>query len=331
MGVKITGFGHYIPEARVTNTELAQRFGVSEEWIVQKTGIHERRYAGPEEATSDMIVHAARQCLAQANVAPGAVDCVLVATMTPDHYCPSTAAIVQQKLGTHNAWGFDLMAACSGFIYALQVAAALINAGTHQTVLVCAADKMSSIVDPADRKTVLIFADGAGACLLQHSLTENHLLNTLCRLNSTNYTDIITRVGGSQRPSTDKAVAVGDHYLRFMSRTIGVDDVQLLQEVIIEFMEKNSLSFDELSYIVPHQANKRMIELLADNLQLPISKFIINIEQLGNTSAAAVPIAVSQALQNGQLKGHETLLLASVGAGFTYAAGLLKLNLPTVL
>lgn len=327
MGVKITGFGHYIPEQRVTNAELSARFGVSEEWIVEKTGIMERCYAASTEATSDLIVPAARQCLAKAGVSPAAVECILVATMTPDQSCPSTAAIVQQQLGAANAWGFDLMAACSGFLYALQVGAALINAGTHRTVLVCAADKMSSIIDPQDRKTTLIFADGAGACLLQYSATENQVVDTICRLDSTCFADIVVPAGGSRLPITEKLVAEGEQYLRFVSRTISTDAVRLLRQVMLDFLGKHGLTFADLDFIIPHQANKRMLEALATDLGLPIEKFIINIEHLGNTSAATIPVAISQALQNGQLHGQETLLLASVGAGYTYAASLIHLNL----
>lgn len=325
MGVAVTGWGHFIPEHRVTNAELAVRFGITEEWILSRTGIEERRYFN-EGATSDMIVRAAKVCLLQAGIASSEVDCIIVATMTPDYLCPSTAAVVQNKIGADNAYGFDLMAACSGYLYAMQVAAALINSGTHKTVLVCAADKFSSIIDPQDRKTVLVFADGAGVCLLQQSDTLNHVGRSICRLDGSRHQDILMAAGGSQCPATALLVAEGSHFLRFRSKSISTDAVSLLSQVIREFLDKNDLSFDDVDYVVPHQANKRMIEALAAEFGLPIEKFIINIERVGNTSAATIPIAISQALENGQLRGNEKLLLASVGAGYTYAASLLDLT-----
>ena len=305
--------------------ELAVRFGVTEDWILSRTGIEERRYFN-EGATSDMIVQAAEVCLKQAGIAAFEIDCIIVATMTPDYLCPSTAAVVQNKLGADNAYGFDLMAACSGYLYAMQVAASLINSGTHKTVLVCAADKFSSIIDPQDRKTVLIFADGAGVCLLQQSDMLNHVGRSICRLDSSRHQDILMPTGGSQCPSTASLVAEGNHFLRFKSKSISTDAVSLLSQVIREFLDKNDLSFDDVDYLVPHQANKRMIEALASEFGLPIEKFIINIERVGNTSAATIPLAISQALETGKLRGDETLLLASVGAGYTYAASLLHLK-----
>ena len=324
MGVEIKGWGHFIPEHRVSNAELAARFATTEEWILTRTGIEERRYftQGP---TSDMIINAALPCLERANLSPEELDCVLVATMTPDYQCPSTAAIVHHKLGAHNAYGFDIMAACSGYIYALQIAAALINSGTHRNVLICAADKFSSIIDPDDRKTRFIFGDGAGVCLLQHSDTLNDVTDTICKMASGSHTDIVMKSGGSMEPATAEAVEKGDHYFRFFSKTIGTSGVGLFREVILELLDKHNLTFDDINYIVPHQANKRMIEQLAAALDLPASRFIINIEHIGNTSAATIPLAISQALQNGKLHRGQKVLLASVGAGYTYAAGLITL------
>lgn len=324
MGVEIKSWGHFIPDHRVTNAELAARFAITEEWILARTGIEERRYF-MEGPTSDMIIRAAVPCLEQANMTPGDLDCVLVATMTPDYHCPSTASIVHHKLGAHKAYGFDIMAACSGYIYALQVATALINAGTHNNVLICAADKFSSIIDYNDRKTRLIFGDGAGVCLLQHSSTVNQVTDTICKMDSTNHMDIVMKAGGSLEPSTAEAVEKGNHYFRFFSKSIGTSGVSLFKNIILELLGKHGLNFDDITYIVPHQANKRMIEQLADALGLPVSRFIINIEHIGNTSAATIPLAISQALQNGALRRGQKLLLTSVGAGYTYAASLITL------
>ncbi|MDO7886640.1 3-oxoacyl-ACP synthase III family protein [Hymenobacter cheonanensis] len=327
MGIAIIGFGHYLPARRVGNPELAERFGVSEDWILAKTGIRERRYAAADEATSDLAVAAARDCLARAGVAASELDCLLVATMTPDQPCPSTAALVQRQLGAVRAWGFDLMAACSGFLYALQVGAALIEAGTCRTVLVCAADKMSSIIDPLDRKTTLVLADGAGACLLQRSDTANHLLGMRCQLDSTCLTDIVAPAGGSRLPATPALVAAGAHYLRFVSRHIGPEVLRLFGQAIRELLADQRLTLAQVDCLVPHQANLRLLEALGDDLGLPANKLLANVADIGNTSAATIPLAISQALRSGRLRGHETLLLAAVGAGYTYAAGLIKLHL----
>lgn len=324
MGVEIIGWGHFIPQTSLTNSELAERFNVTTDWILERTGIEERKYYS-DGATSDMIVNAALSCLQQSKLSPAEIDCIIVATMTPDHYCPSTAAFVHQKLGTNNAWGFDIMAACSGFLYGLQLATSLIKSGSYKKILVCGADKFSSIVDPTDRKTTLIFADGAGVSILQNSSTDNNVIDTICKLDSSNHLDITMTVGGSKTPITFDNISQGKHYLRFENKNIFNNGIQLMQEVATEILQKHNMTFDDVDYIVPHQANKRMIEELAKILNLPIDKFIINVEQIGNTSAGTIPIAISEALQNGKLKGNEKLLLVSVGAGYTYSASLINL------
>lgn len=313
----------------VANADSALRFGITEESIVEKTGITERRYH-IEGGTSDMIVEAAINCLqspACRDVSPNDIDCVLVATMTPDYRCPSTASLVHEKLGTINASGFDIMATCSGFMYALQIATSFINSGAYKNILVCAADQFSSIIDPSDKRTVVIFGDGAGVSLLQYSDTRNDVIDTLCRLDSVNQMDVCQRIGGSNTPLTEKNISERKHFLRFESRGVAERGVELFDQVIMEILAKNKMSFKDVDYIVTHQANKRILEMLADKLRLPVEKFIINIETIGNTSAASIPIAISEALQSNKLKGNETLLLSSVGAGYTYAAGLIKLRI----
>jgi len=304
---------------------LSKRFNVTTEWILERTGIEERKYF-LDGATSDMIVNAALSCLQQTDLTPTDIDCIIVATMTPDHYCPSTATFVHQKLGTNNAWGFDIMAACSGYLYALQLATSLIKSNSYKTVLVCGADKMSSCIDPNDRKTVLVLADGAGVSLLQQSPTDNNVIDTICKLDSSNYTDITMTASGSKVPSTIENISQGKHYLRFESKTIFDMAISLMQRVTEEILDKNNLTFNDIDFIVPHQANKRIIETLAKKFSLPIEKFIINVEQIGNTSAATIPIAISEALKTGKLLGNEKLLLVSVGAGYTYSASLITMN-----
>lgn len=324
MGVVIKGFGHYIPESRLTNAEVALRFGVTEEWIMERTGIKERRYFN-EGATSDMIVYAAKDCLKKANVSAKNIDCIIVATLTPDYPCPSTASIVHQKIGAENAAGFDLVAACSGYVYALQMAASLINSGVYKNILVCAAERFSSVVNPEDRKTVVICADSAGVTLLQYSPANNHIIDTLCRLDSTYNMDVTIMIGGSKIPATIDNVTDDTKFMQFNNKRIFDNGVQLFGKAILELAERNHLSLDKVDYVVPHQANGKMIESLADFLKLPMEKFIVNIEHIGNAGAATIPVAISEALASGKLKGGEKLLLASIGAGFTYAAGLIQL------
>jgi 3-oxoacyl-[acyl-carrier-protein] synthase-3 len=326
MGVILKSFGHFIPGHTVTNAELAERYGLTQEWIVERTGIEERKYF-LDGATSDMVVMAALQCLSTTDVKPAEIDCIIIATMTPDYYCPSTAAIVHQKLATCNACGFDIMAACSGYLYGLQLGSALINAGTYKNILVCGADKMSSCIDPKDRKTVLVLADGAGVSLLQYAETRNDIIDVLCKLDSTHAMDVGIKNGGSYAPLTATNMAGDDYFLRFNNKGIFENGIRLMERAIIALFEKNKVDSGSIDFIVPHQANKRMIEVLAQRLSIPIEKFIINIEHIGNTSAGTIPIAISEALAQRKLKGNERLLLASVGAGFTYAAGLITLNL----
>lgn len=326
MGVKIKAFGHFVGDKILGNAELAERYGITEDWIIEKTGIEERRYF-TEGAVSDMIVKAALDCFSKTDIGVEEIDCIIVATMTPDYHCPSTAALVHKKLGTKNAWGFDIMAACSGYIYGLQLAAALIETKAYKTILVCGADKMSSCIDPTDRKTVLVLGDGAGVSVLQYSDTENNIQDTICRLDSTYAMDVNMLVGGSCKPLTNENIVEANHYLRFGSKLIFEHGVELMVKIIVEIIEKNRIEFEDIDYIVTHQSNKRMIEAVAERFGLPIEKFIINVEHIGNTSAGSVPIAISDALETSKLKGNERLLLVAIGAGFTYGASLLNLNM----
>jgi 3-oxoacyl-[acyl-carrier-protein] synthase-3 len=326
MGVAIKSFGHYISNHSITNAELAERLGISEKWILEKTGIHERQYF-TEGATSDMIVHAANSCIQKAGISAAEIDCVIVATMTPDHHCPSTASIVAQKLETRNAWGFDVVAACTGYLYGMQVARALITSKSCKTVLLCGADMFSTVINPLDRRTVLLFADGAGATLLQHSKNRNDIDEILCSMDTTYNMDISIPVGGSKTPLTESTISDNNHFVKFEDKRIYENGVALFERAISDLIGKTNCSLDAIDFIVPHQANKRMIESVATKFGLPISKFIISIEHTGNTGAATIPITVSQALESGKLKGNERLLLVSVGAGFTCAAGVINLNL----
>jgi len=321
MGVFFKSFGHYIPETGITNKQLAERFNISEEWILERTGIEERKYF-LNGATSDMIVAAALNCLNNAEVSASNIDCIIVATMTPDYHCPSTAAIVQKKLGINHNFSLDIMAACSGYVYALQLADALIASGKYCNILVAGADKMSAIIDKNDRKTALIFADGAGCALVSHHDTENNIIDIICAVDSTLSDIVIIPNGGSVSPIHQPVFEEQNHFLRFTSKGVYESGIQLLQKAINAVTEKSKITIKDIDLIIPHQANKRMIEELARRMDVPIDKFFINVESIGNTSAATIPIALSQASEQKKLKGK--ILLISVGAGFTYASAIIQ-------
>ncbi len=320
MSTRFYKFGHFIPDQRITNQLLAERFGITEAWIEERTGIIERRYY-TEGATSDMIVAAVNNSgLTQADLEE--LDCIIIATMTPDHNCPSTAALVQRKLNINHCFAFDIMAACSGFVYALTLADSLLISGKYKNILVAGADKFSTIIDHEDRKTALIFADGAGFCYLKSDGALTQIKDTLCRLDSTLCHSVLIPNGGSAKPLDELSFAEQEHFLRFTDKKVFEGGIVLFEEAITAVLAKNQLTIADIDLIVPHQANKRMIEALAKRMQIPIEKFFINIEYIGNTSAATIPIALSEANEQGKLKGN--VLLASVGAGFTYGAGLLE-------
>jgi len=326
MGVAIKSLSHFIPETRLTNDYLAAKLGIDSAMIAEKTGIMERRIFH-DGATSDMIVNAAHICLEQNNMSPQDVECIIVATMTPDFLCPSTAAVIHSKLKTTNAWGFDAMAACSGFVYGLKIATAMINSGQHKNVLLCAADKMTSIIDPMDKKTSLIFGDGAGVVLLEHVPDEqNEVIDTICKLDSTDLMSVSALDCGSQNPITPETLTNGNQFMKFTSRGIFSGGVAFFKEVILEILAKNNLTFDDIDYIVPHQANKRMLEKLAEELNVCISKFIINIEHIGNTNSGSIPIALSEAFLDGRIQPGMKVVVAGVGAGFTYGASILEIK-----
>lgn len=322
MGTVFKAFGHFIPDRQVTNKELAERFSITEEWIEERTGILERRYYD-NGATSDMVVDAVTNYLSNNFFDKQQIDCIIVATMTPDYHCPSTAAIVQKKLGINHTFAFDVMAACSGFIYALQLADSLIISKKYRTVLVIGADKMSSVIDYKDRKTSLVLSDGAGFCLLEQSETANNIIETVCYLDSSISNSVVIPNGGSLQPIDENTFDEQNHFLRFADKNVFEGGIKLLAKSIEQVLQKAELKLDDIDLIVPHQANKRMIEELAKQLGVSIDKFFINIEQIGNTSAATIPIALSQASQQEKLNGK--VLLTSVGAGFTYAASILSL------
>ncbi len=321
--VCIRGVGCYAPEGRLTNQELVTRLGVTDDYIVKLTGVRERRRAAPEQATSDMAVLAAERALQDADIAPESIDGVIVATATPDHVTPSTANLVQQRLGLRLVPSYDLNAGCTGSLYALITASGLIQAGVCQTILVIGAELTSRLVDSNDQETALVFGDGAGAMVVQAGPGRRGDLRLLAHLwGSDGSKAELIRVpaGGSRYPASRLTVEKGEHFLRMQGSSVFRFAVRTLPLLVQEVLERAGRSLEDLKLLIPHQANWRIIEAAARKLPLSLDHVVVNIERYGNTSAASVLLAFEEARQQHRLQPGDTAVLASFGAGLTWAA-----------
>jgi 3-oxoacyl-[acyl-carrier-protein] synthase-3 len=321
--VYIRGVGGYLPSQCRTNRELASQFGVTEEYIVKLTGIHERRLAAPEQATSDMALLAAQAALDNAGVAPDEVDCLLVATASADYITPSAANLVQHRLGLRPVPAYDLNAGCTGSLYGLITGASLIRAGVCHTVLVVGAELVSRLIDAQDIETVLVFGDGAGAVVLQANPGPRHGLRFLSHVWASDGSKgqaIMMPAGGSRRPTSYETVQKGEHFLRMHGGSVFRFAVRTLPALVTEVLAGAGRSLDDLALLIPHQANWRIIEAAARQLSLAPEKVMVNIERNGNTSSASVLLALEEACHQGRLRPGDTVVLASFGAGLTWAA-----------
>ncbi len=322
---KISSVGAYVPPRLLTNADLEKMVATNDQWIVERTGIRERHLADKGVATSDLAVEAARKCLAARGVDASEVEVIIVATVTPDMLFPATACLVQDKLGAKGAWGFDLSAACSGFPYALQVGAKLIESGMHKKVLVIGSDVMSSIIDYTDRATCVIFGDGAGAVLLEPcDEDEVGLVDYWHEIDGSGAHSLNMPGGGSLNPSTAETVAKKMHYVHQDGQAVYKFAVRKMAEAAEIVLTRNGVTGKDLACFIPHQANKRIILSTAERLGMPEDRVIINIDRFGNTTAATIPMAMQTALDDKRLKKGDLVLLASVGAGFTVGATLLR-------
>ncbi|WP_035347839.1 beta-ketoacyl-ACP synthase III [Edaphobacter aggregans] len=322
---KISSVGTYVPPRVLTNADLEKMVETNDQWIVERTGIRERHLVDKGVATSDLAVEAARCCLKIRGIEASEVEVIIVATVTPDMLFPATACLVQNKLGVPEAWGFDLSAACSGFPYALQVGAKLVESGMHRKVLVIGADVMSSIIDYTDRTTCVIFGDGAGAVLLEPCAEgEVGLIDYWHEIDGAGAVALNMPGGGSLNPSTAETVAKKMHYVHQDGQAVYKFAVRKMAEATEKVLERNGLEGKDLGCFIPHQANKRIIESTAHRLGMPPESVIINIDRYGNTTAATIPLAMHTALEEGRLQKGDLVLLASVGAGFTVGATLLR-------
>jgi 3-oxoacyl-[acyl-carrier-protein] synthase-3 len=321
----ITGLATYVPPRVLTNSDLEKMVETSDEWIQQRTGIRERHIVDPGVATSDLAKEAALKAIAQAGLTPADIDFIVVGTTTPDMMFPSTACLLQHKIGAKKAWGFDLGAACSGFTYALTTAAHMVAAGTIEHALVVGADVMSSILDYTDRTTCVLFGDGAGAAVVSPSTDrEFGILDFEAEIDGSGGGALFMPAGGSLKPASKETVEQRLHYVKQDGQAVFRFAVKKTEEMCRRLLERNHLQPGDIDLMVSHQANRRIILSAAERLQFPVEKVVINIANYGNTTAATIPLALNDAMDDGRLKKGSLLLVTSVGAGFTVGALLVR-------
>jgi len=322
---KISALGTYVPPRLLTNADLEKMVDTNNEWILERTGIRERHVVDKGVATSDLAVEAAKKALAERGLTPSDIDAVIVGTVTPDMFFPSTACLVQHKLGAKGVWGFDLSAACSAFLYALQTGTQFIATGAHKRVLVIGADVMSSIIDYTDRATCVIFGDGAGAVILEPAEDDSvGIIDFLHEVDGSGGCSLYMPGGGSLNPSTRETVEQRMHFVHQDGQAVFKFAVRKQAEVCEKLLRRNGLTGSDIAAFIPHQANRRIITATADRLGLRPESVIINIDRFGNTTAGTIPLAMDTARQEGKLKKGDLVLLAAVGAGFTVGATLLR-------
>lgn len=322
---KISALGTYVPPRLLTNADLEKMVDTNNEWIMSRVGIRERHIVDKGVATSDLAVEAAKKALAQRGLAPTDIEAIIVGTVTPDMLFPSTACLVQHKLGAKGAWGFDLSAACSAFIYSLQVGAQFIASGKHKHVMTIGSDVMSSIIDYTDRATCVIFGDGAGATILEPAEDDSvGIIDFIHEVDGSGGQFLYMPGGGSLNPSSKETVEKKMHYVHQDGQQVFKFAVRKQTELCLKLLERNGLKGSDVDVFIPHQANLRIINATAERLQLRSESVIVNIDRFGNTTAGTIPLAMNTAMEEGKLKKGSLVLLASVGAGFTIGATLLR-------
>ena len=322
---KISALGTYVPPRLLTNADLEKMVDTNNEWIMARVGIRERHIVDKGVATSDLAVEAAKKVLAQRGLAATDIDAIIIGTVTPDMLFPSTACIVQNKLGAKGAWGFDLSAACSAFIYSMQVGAQFINSGAHKRVLVIGADVMSSIIDYTDRATCVIFGDGAGAVLLEPAEDDSvGLIDFIHEVDGSGGEFLYMPGGGSLHPATKETIDKRMHYVHQDGQQVFKFAVRKQAELCQKLLERNGLKGSDIDAFIPHQANLRIINATGERIGLRPESVVINIDRYGNTTAGTIPLAMNTAVEEGRLKKGSLVMIASVGAGFTVGAALMR-------
>ena len=323
--VKISALGTYAPPQVLTNQDLEKMVDTTDEWIMTRTGIRERHVLAKGLGVSDMCVEAAKKCLAARGIEAKEVEAIIVGTVTPDMLFPSTACLVQDKLGAKGAWGFDVSAGCSGFVYALQAGAKLVESGAHAKVLVIGADANTRMTDYSDRATCVLFGDGGGAVLLEPAAEgEIGLIDFVHEVDGSGGVSLNLPAGGSLNPPSHETVDKKMHYIHQDGQAVYKFAVRKMAEATQRVLERNGVTGADLGCFIPHQANKRIITSTADRLAMDPERVIINIDRFGNTSAGTIPLAMETAIEQGKLKKGDLVLLAAVGAGFTVGATLLR-------
>ncbi|MBK7883303.1 MAG: ketoacyl-ACP synthase III [Chitinophagaceae bacterium] len=323
MTAAITAVGGYVPEYRLTNKELETMMDTTDEWIRTRTGVEERRILkGEGLATSDLAAPAVMNLLKKRGIGAEEIDCIICATVTPDMFFPATANIVSEKVGAINAFSFDIGAACSGFLFALTTGASFIESGRYKKVIVVGADKMSGIIDYSDRTTCILFGDGAGAVLLEPSTDGSGILDSLLKSNGSGKQYLHMKAGGSAKPASIETVLAKEHYIYKEGQTVFKFAVKGMADISYELMQRNNLSSEDIAWLVPHQANLRIIDATANRMGLPKEKVMINIQKYGNTTAATIPLCLWD--WENQLKKGDNLILAAFGGGFTWGATWIK-------
>jgi len=325
IAAKITGVAGYVPPRVVTNADIEKIVDTNDEWIRTRTGIRERRYADPGVGSSDLGTEAARKLLAMEGVSADEIDMIIVATVTPDMLFPATACLIQDRLGANKAWGFDLSAACSGFAYALTVGAQFVAAGSHHKVLVIGTDVMTSILDFKDRATCVLFGDGAGAVLLEHTTSDSEgILDFAHDIDGSGGCNLYMPGGGSLHPASMETVAKRMHYVHQEGQQVFKYAVRRQAELACQMLERNGLTSRDLTLVVPHQANLRIIRAMQERLGVDDSKVIVNIDRYGNTTGATIPLGLVDAVEQKRLRKGDLVLMVAVGAGYTAGSVLMR-------
>jgi 3-oxoacyl-[acyl-carrier-protein] synthase-3 len=324
MSASILGTGHYVPSRVLTNQELEKTVDTTDEWIVSRTGIRERRIAAEGEHVSDMATEAGKKALQAAGLKATELDVIIVATLTPDYVWPASACLVQRKLGALQASAFDISAACSGFVYALSVADGMISSGAAQKILVIGAEKLSSVIDWSDRNTCVLFGDGAGAAVLGPSGPHGKILGLHLGADGNAVELLYQPGGGTVCPASEASVAQRQHFLKMNGKDVFKFAVKVMGEAAERAIQKAGLSNDQIALFIPHQANIRIIEAASKRLGLPMDKVFVNIDKYGNTSAASVGIALDEAQAQGRIKRGDKVVLVAFGAGLTWASAVIQ-------
>lgn len=322
--VSITGIGSYLPRKILTNYDLEKMIDTTNDWIIQRTGIKERRIIENGVTTSDLATKASLKAMKDAKVSPKDLDMIITSTITPDHFFPSTSCYIQQKIGATRASAFDILAACAGFIYAISIGQSFVNSGAAKTVLVVGAECLSKITDYKDRTTCVLFGDGAGAVILQKSGKKHQILYTNLAADGSQADVLIMPGGGARNPASLESVQKRMHYIQFKGKEVFKLAINNITKLIIETAKKNNLKPKDIDLIIPHQSNLRIIEATMQKLGLPMEKAFVNIDKYGNTSSASIPIAIDEARKAGRLRKGNIVMLVAFGGGLTWGSSLIR-------